>query len=408
MNWNDVHGWLTPSEGEKLQELARGRKVLEIGTWKGRSACCMAVTAAQVTTVDTHAGDAEIGPADTFDLFEENVKACGAFSKIEPIKGDIKDVASYLLNRRFEMIFIDGSHDAESVQHDTQLAAQLLMPGGVIVWHDYDQGSVKDGIRATGLDLSVLHEHEKLAVLHTVKWQAVVTMPYSRMIEPEASRSFRHACSGKYVNQAAEIELQCGGLVLNFNMLLDIACNFRDKGNASHFAMIHSDISAEKGWVDILAEEMHIHNLVAISAVIPIKEKSNDRTSTAIGSKTELWEPIRYIHAKEQPTLPVTFTGADVCKNDDEVLLINTGLMLLDLRHPFFDNYEFNVYSRRRKDADGTRKSYFRSEDWEMSRDLERAGLRYGSTWRPYAEHLGMTGWPNRPRLQIISNSTAG
>lgn len=35
--------------------------------------------------------------------------------------------------------FIDGDHGREAVMHDTALARALVRPGGIIVWHDYQE-----------------------------------------------------------------------------------------------------------------------------------------------------------------------------------------------------------------------------------------------------------------------------
>lgn len=37
----------------------------------------------------------------------------------------------------FDFIFIDAAHDYASVKFDTELARQMLAPGGTIAWHDY-------------------------------------------------------------------------------------------------------------------------------------------------------------------------------------------------------------------------------------------------------------------------------
>ncbi len=37
----------------------------------------------------------------------------------------------------YDFIYIDGDHTAASVHADTELALEILAPGGLIVWHDY-------------------------------------------------------------------------------------------------------------------------------------------------------------------------------------------------------------------------------------------------------------------------------
>ena len=37
----------------------------------------------------------------------------------------------------YDLIFIDGAHDIESVCGDSGLAFELLNPNGIIIWHDY-------------------------------------------------------------------------------------------------------------------------------------------------------------------------------------------------------------------------------------------------------------------------------
>jgi hypothetical protein len=405
--WSDIDGWLTNEGGDLLKECARARRILELGSWRGRSAVCMAETAMQVTTVDWGVGDISTGEGETFDALEANIQACGVASKVEPIRGKIADLAQELRGRRWDMVYIDASHDAESVKHDTELAADVVTPGGLIVWHDFEYPSVKAGIEASGLKLEWIEDHGTIGVLRTARWQVAVCMPWSRMVELDAYKSLKGASVRRFTDSVFEADLVCGGLTHNFNMLLDVGLELRDDGKLTHLAMIHSDISAERGWLDLLAEEMHMRNAVAISAVMPIKENEQDRTSTAIGSKAEPWEPLRYIRTRDKDIMPTTFEGKDVCQNDDEVLLINTGLMLIDLRCPFWDDFTFRVFNKR-ETVDGKRKSLFRSEDWEMSRELDAAGYRYASTWRPYAEHIGQSVWPNRPGLKLLTNSVGG
>lgn len=36
-----------------------------------------------------------------------------------------------------DVVFIDGDHGKQAVEHDTRLARAALRPGGLIIWHDY-------------------------------------------------------------------------------------------------------------------------------------------------------------------------------------------------------------------------------------------------------------------------------
>lgn len=42
-----------------------------------------------------------------------------------------------------DAVFIDGDHSAVGVAHDSELARELLRPGGIIVWHDYTNPAVE-------------------------------------------------------------------------------------------------------------------------------------------------------------------------------------------------------------------------------------------------------------------------
>jgi hypothetical protein len=156
--------------------------------------------------------------------------------------------------------------------------------------------------------------------------------------------------------------------------------------------MAHSDIVAEPGWLDTLWSEMWLYNLDLISAVVPIKGPTG-RTSTAIGSTSDPWKVHRCIFDKDRKRYPPTFGPEHVCA-PGEVLLVNTGLMLLDLRRPFWDDFAFSFHDRIRKTPSG-RVAENRSEDWEMSHFLHRVGARYMATWRPKLSHEGIKRYKN-------------
>lgn len=185
------------------------------------------------------------------------------------------------------------------------------------------------------------------------------------------------------------------------NMSLAMALDMRDEGKVTHLAMIHSDVCPEAGfrWLDELADEMHRYFLDMISAVVPIKDHVDDpRTSTAFGDASDPARTTRAIHLSDRERMPETFVASHVCK-PGEVLLLNTGLMLADLRHPAWDTFPgFDISTWIERGEDGKRRARMRSEDWELSRHLQANGANVGATWRVPLYHEGAGRWHSGPQ----------
>jgi protein-L-isoaspartate O-methyltransferase len=407
--WNDIDGWLGDDEGKLLQHYGNNRRVLELGTYKGRSTVCLAQVAKQVTTVDTHEGDEGTGHADTRAEFLRNVERFGMASRIEPIFARIEDVRDELTRRRFDVVFIDSGHDAESVSRDTLIALECLLPGGTIIWHDFPYSSVKEGIVRAGLDIGFVTDCGGCGVMATARNQVAICLPHTYNAHVSSVQAAMLGCAGRYADRVAFINMACGSLTHNFNTMFAQCLAMRDAGKLTHMAMIHSDISADHGWVDVLSEEMCLTRAAVVSAVVAIKDPDDDRSSTAIGTVGDPWDIKRYIHMRERGAIPETFTTADVCE-PDEVLLINTGVMLIDLREDFWTDcdgegnvFAFQVGNRIIVDEDGKLKPQFEPEDWKMSRELHARGVPYASTFRPLTRHIGVDIWENRPGVGRIN-----
>lgn len=127
-----VNGWLHRDEGAALAELARGKHVLEIGSYCGLSTICMARTAEHVTAMDYFDGRATPVPAETRTEFFANIQRHGVTYKIDTLTPD-----SDLEDRRFDFIFIDGDHSHEAVKADIEKALAVLKPDGLLAFHDY-------------------------------------------------------------------------------------------------------------------------------------------------------------------------------------------------------------------------------------------------------------------------------
>jgi SAM-dependent methyltransferase len=164
----DADGWLTEYEGRELARLAAGKRVLEVGSYCGRSTICLAKDAASVVAVDPHDGRGTPNPRDTLAEFKANLVRHGVWDKVCPRVGPFAEVAPQLTGT-FDLVFIDGAHDRESVESDIRLARERLAPGGLIAFHDYrrpiDPGVTEavDELLAGGAEL--LGRFESLAVV---------------------------------------------------------------------------------------------------------------------------------------------------------------------------------------------------------------------------------------------------
>lgn len=133
-----VYSSITEEEIECLSGLARGGRVLEIGTAYGYAAIMMVLgDALSVTTIDPHHGEVPRSLAATV----ANIAAVGVEDKVYPIVGRSQDVLPALIaaNAYFDLVFIDGDHSKEMVVHDLKAANQLIGQWGVIVCHDYGE-----------------------------------------------------------------------------------------------------------------------------------------------------------------------------------------------------------------------------------------------------------------------------
>jgi MiaB/RimO family radical SAM methylthiotransferase len=150
-----IEGWLTSAEGEMLfnfaMNLPKGN-IVEIGSWKGKSTfyfACGLVKRGKgcIYSVDHHMGSIEQQkrskePINTLNEFTENMRIRNVGHLIKPLVMD-SITASKNLNDDIGLIFIDGSHDYESVKSDFEAWWPKLQDGGIIAFHDYIS---KDGV----------------------------------------------------------------------------------------------------------------------------------------------------------------------------------------------------------------------------------------------------------------------
>jgi predicted O-methyltransferase YrrM len=145
---SDWTSWHFPVWFGLLERLrAQPARVLEIGSWEGRSALFFAnyLPLARVTCVDPWTGNIEHALDAHFaalvpDSERRFVANLADFAeRIEKIKAPsstaLPDLA--VAGRRFDVIYIDGSHRAADVFSDAALAWPLTAQGGIVIFDDY-------------------------------------------------------------------------------------------------------------------------------------------------------------------------------------------------------------------------------------------------------------------------------
>lgn len=137
----DVDGWLLPQEGHALADFAANKRVLEIGSYCGRSTICLAQTAEQVISVDPHDGSGTIAPKQTLPEFTANIERYGVSHKVTTYRkmGDLN-------GHSFDAAFVDGDHSLDAVRRDIADVRGRLVPGGLIAFHDYAVVGGKPGV----------------------------------------------------------------------------------------------------------------------------------------------------------------------------------------------------------------------------------------------------------------------
>jgi hypothetical protein len=135
------------------------KKILEIGTFQGKTTLNLAVNTPDDTVITT----VDLPPiADSESVNKEDVDSqtkalmnneigmlfrdTGYDNRIKQVFGDSMKIKWESLGSPFDLIFIDGGHFYECVLSDSGNAFKYARKGGVIIWHDY--GMIEDVSKA--------------------------------------------------------------------------------------------------------------------------------------------------------------------------------------------------------------------------------------------------------------------
>jgi predicted O-methyltransferase YrrM len=139
---------LTEAQARRLfaaaAAVAPGGRVVEIGSFRGRSAIVLASAGADVVCVDPHAGsdrgpreiaaDAGRGDAD-LEAFRANLARAGVAARVRHVRA-FSDAALGEVPGPVDVLFVDGAHRIVPARADIRRWGDRVRPGGRMLVHD--------------------------------------------------------------------------------------------------------------------------------------------------------------------------------------------------------------------------------------------------------------------------------
>ena len=146
-----VEGWMTRGQGEALYEAARGcppgGRIVEIGSFQGRSTIVLASAAAdgvEVVAIDPHAGN-DRGPQEIDGfvdeartdraVFEANLERAGVTDRVRHVAA-FSAAAHDEVEGPIDVLYIDGAHRYSPARADIRDWGARVSDGGTLLIHD--------------------------------------------------------------------------------------------------------------------------------------------------------------------------------------------------------------------------------------------------------------------------------
>ncbi|HEU4978917.1 MAG TPA: class I SAM-dependent methyltransferase [Solirubrobacteraceae bacterium] len=147
----EVEGWLTEAQAQRLwvaaAALPAGARIVEIGSFRGRSAIVLAGAApagAEVVCIDPHLGS-DRGPQEIaarpalgesdFETFRANLAAAGVADRVRHVRAPSGEALG-AVGGEAGVLFVDGAHRFGPARADMVAWGARVPPGGRMLVHD--------------------------------------------------------------------------------------------------------------------------------------------------------------------------------------------------------------------------------------------------------------------------------
>lgn len=153
----------------KIAAVTAPRRILELGSYRGYTAAGLLDHTPEGTTlvavdIDPQHGEAYAGRS----IASRVDRRVGAIDLDRFTRDEVGS---------FDLVFVDADHRHDAVVHDTDVALQMVAPGGMVVWHDYSNWGwftgdcgVPEVLNDLGERLALAHLQGSNMVVHLPAW----------------------------------------------------------------------------------------------------------------------------------------------------------------------------------------------------------------------------------------------
>ncbi len=119
-----------------IAKYLKARNIFEFGTYIGRTSYYLTYASEEsiVTTLDLPLERA----SKTGNYLGTYFQGTDREGRIRQILCDSREFDTVPFRKKMDFIFVDGDHSYEGVKNETEKAFDMLAPGGIVIWHDYN------------------------------------------------------------------------------------------------------------------------------------------------------------------------------------------------------------------------------------------------------------------------------